>query len=431
MRIALKYQWAGKHRRNLALLLAIVFATSACTSPRTGNTPASGGADGSVKPLVRIAPIYPLVAEVRKDKGVCVSTQFTLTTSGRVASLKIVGAYPTIRHVQKYGYVSAMRHAMEGWRFAAQPKAGDVSSTPKILQKMIFIRIPPGTVSSDMALHLVCRQPYLLTPGPISILSDSAPQPGLSETTDEAAHKTRAGTVTGTSVSIPLTMHNAKSWQGVENIQARFCVDPQKRIANVVMKGGTLDGRAVALAALDALPTVSVRDPKSASQPQHLATIEVTGSTAGDESVFDRIIPTENKVRKAGIPIWACGLRVKVRLLAKPQGRTIGLIKRTSSGQLSGESNMPPIIASHSPHQKLVVPTGENLPDKARIEVEFCITPGGSPVMAHVVSAKPAKILNHAALEVVAGWRFARRGHRMCNVYQQVGFKIPHPTGGA
>lgn len=431
MSIALKYRGKGKHIGNIALVLLIVLATSACTTPHTSNTPVAGSTDGSIKPLIRIAPIYPLEAEIRKDKGACVFTQLTLTTSGRVASLKVVGAYPTLHHVQKYGYVEAIRDVMNGWRFAPQPKDGGFIPTPKLFQKMIFIRVPPETVSSDMALNLACKQPYLLTPGPISILLNSASQPGSSESAAEAAHKTRAGIVTRVSVSIPRAMHITSPWQGAESIRARFCVDPHKRIANVVFKGGTADGQAVALAALDGLPTAAARIQHSASRPQQLSTIEVTGSRAGDEGLADRMIQAENKARKAEIPIWACGLRVKVSLFAKPRGRAIGLIKRTSFGQLSGESNMPPIIASHSPHQKLAVPAGTKLPDKARIEVEFCITPGGRPVMVHVVSAKPAKIFNHAALEVVAGWRFARRGHRMCNVYQQVGFKIPHPTGGA
>lgn len=431
MSIALEYPGMGKRLRNLAFMVGIVSASSAFAAPRVNNTPVPGSADGSVKALVRIAPIYPREAEVLTDNGACLSAQLTLTTSGRVANLEVVGAYPTIHHIQKYGYVEAIRQVINGWRFAAQSKGADFSSTPKVLQKIIFIRVPPETVSSVMALRLVCKQPYLLAPKPISILSSSASQQDSSESAAEAGRKAGAGAVAGISISIPRAMHITRSWQGDENIRAQFCVDPQKRIANVVLKGGTQKGQAVALAALDELPVAAARVQQSASQPQQLSTIIVTAWRTGDESLVQRMEQTESKAIEAGIPIWACGLRVKVRLFAEPKGRTIGLIERTSFGQLSGESNMPPIIATHSPHQNLTVPTGAKLPDKARIEVEFCITPGGSPSTAHVVSAKPAKIFDQAALKVVAGWRFARRAHMMCNVYQTVGFKIPNSAPGA
>lgn len=431
MSIASKYWWTGKHVGNIALVLAVVLATSACTTPQANNKPVTGRPGSGIQPLVRIAPIYPLDAKRYGDAGACVSAQLTLTRAGRVAYFKVVGAYPTIRNVKEYGFVRAIRGTMKGWSFSAQPKDVDAVSHRTVQQKWTFLKVPPGTASIAEALSMVCRQPYLLTLKAIPIQSASLSQLESSELDDTSKRKKETGNVTGIIVKLPQAMYITRFWQGAGNVRVRFCVDPQERIANVVLSGGTPKSQAVALAAIDELPATAERFQHKVSQPQQLSTISVTGWRAGDESRVRRAAQDEKKAIDSGKPQWACGLRLNVHLFSKPKGQTIGLIKRTSFGQLSDESTMPPIIASHSPHQKLVVPTDAKFHEEARIEVEFCITPDGKPTVAHVVSAKPAKIFNHAALKVVAGWRFAHRAAKMCNVYQWVGFKVPHRAGSA
>ena len=103
-----------------------------------GNFTAVGpNQDRYAQPLVRVAPIYPMAARIRKITGY-VLVEFDVTAEGTVANPTVVGSEPSGI------FDSAAIEAIRKWRYKPKVVNGQPQPVPNMLIKLTFDKMPDG-----------------------------------------------------------------------------------------------------------------------------------------------------------------------------------------------------------------------------------------------------------------------------------------------
>jgi TonB family protein len=145
-----------------------------------------------------------------------------------------------------------------------------------------------------------------------------------------------------------------------------------------------------------------------------------------DEAALRALDATQFTVRKvADSATESCGLTVEADFSGGNSGE-VGRLQNMTFENLSDAPPVPKLAAQKSVSISLHIPAGTPLPKVAKVEVRMCIEKNGEVSQASVVHADPPDYFDQAALQTVAGWRFAHPPQRMCDVYQSVEF----PLGG-
>lgn len=356
----------------------------------------AGAADHypTLTPVKRVTPHYPKDAQILGSSA-CMQFSFAVTPEGKVTDIRLAKSYPAASKLEHLGFVDSTRTALSQWTFIPPVRNDKPVSVPHVFQTLVYLlSYSPPDSRKLKTLHetisWLCDGGLTFVTEPIRIAAAQTANAPAAESSAWSDSDTSPHTVQYT-----LLLDAAQSKKiavvGKSDMKTRYCIDTKGRLSNVVLTGGDTDAQAAALAVLNTL------DFKA-------RTIEKS-------------------------PVWTCGLHTRVQFYEHARGRFLGTIAPSWFNTLAGHPTTPKFLSSTPPEQQISVPKGAKLPSQANIEVRFCISSDGKPYGLRVMHADPPGIFDRAALETVAGWHFASSRYAVCDIYQDVSFKIPHVGG--
>ena len=360
----------------LAMLTGPAVSVPALSVPHAVAAPAARTSEyAPLKSMVRIKPMFP-PKEQYGGQQACVDIEFTVGTDGRPSDVQVWAHYP--REAREFD--AQAESALRGWRFTPRKVDGKAVATANVHQEFLF-SIDSGrkTVLDTVTdtLGWLCEQPPLHG---ISIVASA---------TRAAAAKTVAGGDENIWKVAQITPNLLPTRAPQGQVRLRFCVDAEGRAADTIVDRSSPPG-------------------------------------VYDEAARAALVATDFSARKqGGTAVTSCGLNALVRFDGSDSGK-VGTISDMTFNNITATSPVPKLVAQKPARISLHIPAGTPLPKVAKVEVRMCIEKDGTPSGASVVRADPPQYFDQAALETVAGWRFAHRDRRMCDVYQWVRF----PLGG-
>ena len=375
----------------VGVALAALPAVGLAEHPTLKILPPQGNTD--VYPIVTVPAKVPPGAR-RERRQTCAGYLFTVTAAGTPEDVTVWSRFPA----DSEEFARAGQAAIEKWQFHPHTVDGQAVAAHDVFFVMSYLvrdidskqdenRVLGSHIASHRtqtvsaaqeSLRWLCSQPPLHG---VSVVAESA------ASASEPAPANPGGFVPDPVVPLPADGLPAAARPG--NVHIRFCIDTQGRVADTVVVG---------------------------SSPHGLY----------DEAALRALEATPFTVRKIdGGATVACGLMVRAHFTGARSGE-IGRIDHVSFHELAGAMPATKLVAQKPARISLHIPAGTPLPKVAKVEVRMCIEKDGTPSGASVVRADPPQYFDAAALETVAGWRFAHRDRRMCDVYQWVRF----PLGG-
>ncbi len=340
----------------------------------TGGTP--------LQPLVRIKPIYPPEMQYRGNQA-CVNMAFTVGTDGRVSDIRVWTHYP--RAVSLFDIAS--KNVLRGYLFVPHKVDGKPVMTKNVHQTFTFSISAKDARGEETAAAVSDTLTWLCDQPPLRGVSITI---GTTEATAARSRASGAGYFDASDESvaaIPTGVLPTKVPPG--RVRIRFCVDAEGRPADTIV---------------------------DQSEPPGVY----------DAAARDALAATYFSARKiAGAAVMTCGLNLLASFNGNDVG-TVGTIHDMAFDDITETSSLPKLEAQNPVAISLHIPAGTPLPKVAKVEVRMCIEKNGEVSGASVVHADPPDYFDQAALQTVAGWRFASPPRRMCDVYQSVEF----PLGG-
>ncbi|MGH9436440.1 MAG: TonB family protein [Terriglobia bacterium] len=373
-------------------VLAVVMSATCLAGPGTVTIHPSGNS-GDIYPITTVAANLPPAA-LHAGAQMCATYLMTVEADGIPKNVRVWSQFPP----NAKQFARAGQAAMEKWKFHAHHIDGRPVATDNVPMVMSYQvsyaeskRDEDSTIGSHIPTHhaervsgeqatlrWLCGQPPLhgvsIVAGGTASAAQSAPGEG-------------GGIVANPVTRIPADSLPAGAQPG--KVRIRFCIDGKGRVANTMVYK---------------------------SSPRGLY----------DEAARRALAATQFTARKIkGSATESCGLIVQANFSGGSSGE-VGRLGNMTFDDLSGASPVPKLVAQKSVPVSLHIPAGTPLPKVAKVEVRMCIEKDGAVSQASVVHADPPDYFNQAALQTVAGWRFASPPRRMCDVYQWVQF----PLGG-
>ncbi len=373
----------------VGILAAAVSAACLAASSTLTLLPTEGTTD--VYPIVTVPPYLP-PGERQYARQACVGYMLTVTATGSPENVRVWSQFPR----DFVDFARSGQAALEKWQFHPHSVNGRPVATDNVFFVMTYLihdldskQGENQTLGSHILTHhtdmvaaaqdslmWLCRQPPLHG---VSIVAggnasaESAPRGG--------------GIVDNPVARIPADSLPAGARPG--KVRIGFCIDDEGRVADTMV---------------------------FKSSPSGLY----------DEATFRALDATQFTARKVdGSATESCGLKVEADFSGGNSGE-VGRLGNMTFEDLSAASPVPKLAAQKSVPISLHIPAGTPLPKVAKVEVRMCIEKNGEVSGASVVHADPPDYFDQAALQTVAGWRFASPPRRMCDVYQSVEF----PLGG-
>ncbi|MGH8307946.1 MAG: TonB family protein [Gammaproteobacteria bacterium] len=373
-------------------ILAVVVSATCFAGPGSV-TILPNGNTGDVYPIKTVAANLPPGA-LHAGAQMCATYLLTVDADGTTKNVRIWSQFPR----DATQFARAGQAAMKKWKYHAHHVDGKPVATDNVSMVMSY-QVSYAESNQDensslgshisnhhtervsdeqTTLRWLCSQPPLHGVSIVASGTASAAQSASSE---------RGGIVANPVTRIPADSLPAGARPG--KVRIRFCVDEKGRVAD---------------------------------------TMVVKSSPHGvyDEAALRALAATQFTTRKIkGSATASCGLVVLAKFSGGSRGE-VGRLEHMTFGDLSGASPVPKLVAQKSVPISLHIPAGTPLPKVAKVEVRMCIEKNGAVSQASVVQADPPDYFDQAALQTVAGWRFASPPRRMCDVYQSVQF----PLGG-
>lgn len=292
-------------------------------------------------PMVRIEPLW----RPTPKSSFCIWFSFTATPNTQVADERIVGGLRDGR-ADISSYEQEAANTLSEDKFFPRKVDGKRVATHNVIQAYLYVAA--GKRATTDTIAWTCNQPILVASSSIVVLSgpgttarpasaSSSGQPLAKAMSTSFHHRAQAGQF---AVRISHLPTRRPAGAGDVTVAVRFCVDPRGRVADAELAGGDGDARAVALAAIKAVPFT----PRGSTAPPNVRGLLI--GTPGSSGVTYRPLLSlvtfgdfmgHFRGLPAFTPVWSCGLMTRVHVYAQPVNGAIARIDRAWFNSLNAK----------------------------------------------------------------------------------------------
>lgn len=315
-----------------ALLVILTAGLGGCT---TTGQPQAVARSRPLVPMLRIEPLW----KPPPKSTFCIWFSFTATPKGGVAHERVVAGLRNDK-VDLSPYEQQAANTLAEDKFFPREVKGKPVATHNVVQAYLYVST--GKRATENTIAWACNQPILVTSHPIIVLSGPAtaakptaasssgnpPSKMMSTSFDRGA---KAGQFAVRISHVP--PHHPLGSADVP-VTVRFCVDPRGHVADAELAGGDGHARAIALAAIEALPFT----PRGSGAPANNARGLLIGMPGSSGVTYQPVLILStittgdfmgrSRRLHAVTPMWSCGLVTRVDVYPRPVNGVVAKIDR-------------------------------------------------------------------------------------------------------